>query len=102
MDAGWAPVFRQVGQSGKFVTPDVYVAVGISGTPQHMAGIGSNTRIVAINKDADADIFRFAEVGIVADWKEILPGLIGRLREGPDSLTLAAAGRGAEKGQSGA
>jgi len=81
VDAGWVPVFRQVGQSGKFVTPDIYVAVGISGTPQHMAGIGLHTRIVAINKDAEADIFRFAELGVVADWQDILPALIEKLNQ---------------------
>jgi electron transfer flavoprotein alpha subunit len=81
VDAGWVPVFRQVGQSGKFVTPEVYVAVGISGTPQHLAGIAPSTRIVAINKDAEADIFRFAEIGMVAEWKDALPALISRLKE---------------------
>jgi len=81
VDAGWVPVLRQVGQSGRFVTPDVYVAVGISGTPQHLAGIAPSTRIVAINKDAEADIFRFAEIGMVAEWKDALPALIARLKE---------------------
>jgi electron transfer flavoprotein alpha subunit len=81
VDAGWVPVAFQVGQSGKFVTPEVYVAVAISGTPQHLAGIGPDTRIVAINKDAEADIFRVAEVGVVADWREILPGVVARLED---------------------
>lgn len=81
VDAGWVPVFRQVGQSGKFVTPDIYVAIGISGTPQHMAGIGLHTRIVAINKDPEADIFRFADLGVVADWRDVLPALIEKLRQ---------------------
>lgn len=80
VDAGWVPVARQVGQSGKFVTPNVYVAVGISGTPQHMAGINPHTRIVAINKDQDADIFRFAEIGLVAEWQQVVPALIERLK----------------------
>lgn len=73
IDLGLAPVSRQVGQSGKFVTPRIYLAVGLSGTPQHLAGIGAATRIVAINKDPDAPIFDFSELGIVADWREALP-----------------------------
>lgn len=80
VDAGFVPVSRQVGQSGNFVTPEVYLAVGISGTPQHLAGIGTATRIVAVNNDADADIFRFADVGVVADWRQVIPALIERLR----------------------
>ncbi|WP_051481982.1 electron transfer flavoprotein subunit alpha/FixB family protein [Paraburkholderia nodosa] len=79
VDAGWVPVTHQVGQSGKFVSPSVYLAVGISGTPQHLAGVSATTRIVAINNDADADIFRVAEVGIVADWDTFIPALIARV-----------------------
>jgi electron transfer flavoprotein alpha subunit len=80
VDLGLAPVSRQVGQSGKFVTPEIYVAAGMSGTPQHMAGIGSATRIIAINKDPDAPIFGVAETGAVADAKTLLP-LIGAALE---------------------
>jgi electron transfer flavoprotein alpha subunit len=80
VDAGWVPVSCQVGQSGRYVAPEVYVAVGISGTPQHMAGIDPGTRIVAINADPEADIFNFAEVGIVDDWSVALPALIQRLQ----------------------
>ena len=80
VDAGWAPVARQVGQSGKYVTADLYIGVGVSGTPQHMAGVSPDTRIVAINRDAEADIFRFAEIGLVADWNEVLPVLIEKLK----------------------
>jgi electron transfer flavoprotein alpha subunit len=79
VDAGWVPVARQVGQSGKFVAPRAYVAVGISGTPQHMAGVSQESRIIAINKDADAPIFQFAEVGVVGEWQEILPLVLERL-----------------------
>jgi electron transfer flavoprotein alpha subunit len=73
VDLGLAPVSRQIGQSGKFVTPQVYLAVGMSGTPQHLAGIGSATRIIAVNSDPEAPIFRFAEAGVVADARILLP-----------------------------
>lgn len=80
-DAGWIPVARQVGQSGRFVTPEIYLAVGISGTPQHMAGLGQATKIIAVNSDPDADVFRFTEIGVVAEWQEILPKVISALRD---------------------
>jgi electron transfer flavoprotein alpha subunit len=79
VDLGFAPVSRQVGQSGKFVTPQIYVAVGMSGTPQHLAGIGSATRIITVNTDADAPIFRVAETGVVADARILLPLLSAAL-----------------------
>lgn len=79
VDLGLVPVARQIGQSGKFVTPEIYLAVGVSGTPQHLAGIGAATRIIAINKDPTAAIFRFAEAGAVGDAKEILPRLVAAL-----------------------
>jgi electron transfer flavoprotein alpha subunit len=73
VDLGLAAVSRQVGQSGKFVTPEIYLAVGMSGTSQHMAGIGSATRIIAINLDPDAPIFAVAETGVIADARILLP-----------------------------
>lgn len=85
VDAGWVPVGHQVGQSGKFVSPRVYFAVAISGTPQHMAGIGSTARIVALNNDRQAPIFGRCDVGVEGDWREILPLLadeLERLRAG--------------------
>ena len=81
VDAGLAPVARLVGQSGKYVRPDIYLAVGISGTPQHMAGIDPHTRVVAINADPEAPIFGMSRVGIVGDWKQLLPALKRTLTE---------------------
>lgn len=80
VDLGLAPVSRQVGQSGKFVTPEIYLAAGISGTPQHLAGIGAATRIIAINSNPDAPIFAVAEAGAVADARTLLP-LLGAALE---------------------
>ncbi|HEY9280929.1 MAG TPA: electron transfer flavoprotein subunit alpha/FixB family protein [Eoetvoesiella sp.] len=80
VDAGWAPVARQVGQSGKYVTPELYLAIGISGTPQHLAGIDPHTKIIAVNKDPEAGIFQAAHIGVVADWQEFLPALQSALK----------------------
>jgi electron transfer flavoprotein alpha subunit len=66
-------VARQVGQSGKFVNPRIYFAVGLSGTPQHFAGVGTRARIVALNDDAEAPIFDLADAGAVADARQLLP-----------------------------
>lgn len=81
VDAGWVPVARQVGQSGKFVAPRAYLAVGISGTPQHLAGVAAGSRILAVNSDPEAPIFAVASVGVVADWREFLPALQQALGE---------------------
>ncbi|RYZ00944.1 MAG: electron transfer flavoprotein subunit alpha/FixB family protein [Comamonadaceae bacterium] len=82
VDAGWVPVAHQVGQSGKFVSPKVYFAVGISGTPQHLAGIAGAARIIALNNDRDAPIFGRCDVGVEGDWREILPLLAAQLEAG--------------------
>lgn len=79
VDAGMVPVLRQVGVSGKFVSPQIYLAVGISGTLQHLAGVSLDSCIVAINADPEADIFNVATLGIVATWESMLPALLDGL-----------------------
>lgn len=86
VDLGLAPVARQVGQSGKFVNPVIYFAAGMSGTPQHFAGVGARARIVALNSDAEAPIFGFAHVGAVADAREVLPLLAAKLEQKREML----------------
>ena len=80
-DAGWIDHSHQVGLTGKSVSPDVYIAVGISGASQHMAGCSSSRAIVAINKDGDSNIFKEARFGVVGDWEKVLPSFLATVRD---------------------
>ena len=81
VDSGWVPASYQVGLTGKTITPDLYIMVAISGASQHMAGCSGSKVIVAINKDAEANIFKEARYGVVGDWETVLPALTAALKE---------------------
>jgi electron transfer flavoprotein alpha subunit len=80
-DNGWIADTVQVGLTGKIIAPDVYIAVAISGSSQHMSGCSGSKTIIAINKDREANIFRHARFGVVGDWKKVLPAFTAKIKE---------------------
>ena len=83
IDSGWTASTCQVGITGKVVSPRLYVAVAISGSTQHLSGMGESGKVVAVNKDPDAYIFKVSDYGVVGDWKQVLPAFTAALREMP-------------------
>jgi electron transfer flavoprotein alpha subunit len=81
VDSGWVPAHFQVGLTGKTITPDLYITVAISGASQHMAGCSGAKVLVAINKDAEANIFKEARYGVVGDWQQVVPAFTEAVRE---------------------
>lgn len=80
-DEGWISSSHQIGQTGKIVTPDLYIAVGISGAQQHISGCIASKHIVAINTDPEANMLKIADLGVIGDYKEALPALIAKCKE---------------------
>jgi electron transfer flavoprotein alpha subunit len=80
-DLGWCPRSWQIGLTGKTVTPNLYIAIGISGASHHMAGCGNSGAILAINNDPEAAIFKDARFGVIGDYKEIVPAMIKQLAD---------------------
>ncbi|MDY6835884.1 MAG: electron transfer flavoprotein subunit alpha/FixB family protein [Chloroflexota bacterium] len=80
-DNGWVPAAIQIGLTGKIVSPDVYFAVALSGSSQHMAGCSGSKTIIAINRDPEANIFKEAQFGVVGDWKQVMPPLTEKIKE---------------------
>jgi electron transfer flavoprotein alpha subunit len=80
-DNGWIPDTVQVGLTGKIIAPELYIAIAVSGSSQHMSGCSGSKTIVAINKDKEANIFRHARYGVVGDWKKVLPAFTAKVKE---------------------
>ena len=85
VDEGRLPKERMIGQTGKSVAPELYLALGISGSPHHVAGIQESGRIIAINRDVRAPIFQFSDIGFIGDLKKVLPGLVARIKTWRDA-----------------
>jgi electron transfer flavoprotein alpha subunit len=93
VDEGYLPKERLIGQTGRTVAPDLYVALGISGSPHHVAGVRKADRVLSINRDVRAPIFQFSDVGYVADLEAVLPALIARIKEWRDAPAGGEDGR---------
>jgi len=81
VDKGWISSDRQVGLTGSIITPEIYVAVGISGASHHLVGMVRSQKIIAINTDKGCNMFRVADYGVVEDYEKVIPALIERLEE---------------------
>lgn len=79
-DEGWMPINLQIGQTGHIISPNLYIGIGISGAPQHMVGCSGSKYIVAINRDAEANIFKEADFGVIGEYAKVLPSLIEKCR----------------------
>jgi electron transfer flavoprotein alpha subunit len=92
-DRGWLPRGRQIGITGHSLQPDLYIAVGIAGTFNHMVGARSAKTILAINNDPSAPVFDWSDIGLVADWREVVPLLVSGIsaRGAPDVAAVAGA-----------
>ena len=80
-DNGWVPETLQIGLTGKIIAPELYIAVALSGSSQHMSGCSASKNIIAINKDSEANIFREARFGVVGDWKKVVPAFTEKVKE---------------------